>query len=242
MSCDNGSLQKAKAVKDDEFYTPYDVAVELIKPFEKWLVGKKIICPCDSEWSNIYKRLKSLGYDVTAKTQMCNNLFNELDYSQYDVVITNPPWSKTREFFQQIGNSKYLVICNWLLVSYKWFHPDYWSKSDSGGWTNTDKQVRYRFYTNIFNPPEWQAEKGEYVKDNIMYTISCFDYTSRRDFRTVEYDKKEFKRFAFGNGAVVDKNCYSINSKDKQHYIFIDREGGESNGTKQDRANRGQLL
>lgn len=233
MSCDNGSLQKAKVVKDDEFYTPYDIAVALVKPFEKWLVGKKIICPCDSEWSNIYKHLKSLGYDVTIAQEFNNTLFNEMDYSKYDVVITNPPWSKTREFFQQIGNSKYLVICNWLLVSYKWFKTDYWSKSDSSGWTNNDKSVRYRFYTNIFNPHEWQANKGELVKNDIMYTISCFDYTSRRDFRIVEYDKKEFKRFAFGNGAIVDKNCYSISSKDKQHYIFIDREGGENDGTKE---------
>ena len=87
MLANNNVLIKAKAVKNDEFYTPYDVAVELIKPFEKWLVGKKIICPCDCEWSNIYKRLKSLGYDVTAKTQMCNNLFNELNLEQYHKTV-----------------------------------------------------------------------------------------------------------------------------------------------------------
>lgn len=50
----NKTLNKAIAEKNDEFYTPLEIAKKLIDPFIPQLQGKRIICPCDSEWSNIY--------------------------------------------------------------------------------------------------------------------------------------------------------------------------------------------
>ena len=43
----NKHLTKAKTTKDDEFYTSYDHAEMMIRPFAKHLRGKKVLCNCD---------------------------------------------------------------------------------------------------------------------------------------------------------------------------------------------------
>lgn len=64
--------------------------------------NKKIICPCDNKDSNIYKYLKDCYYDVKYDDKEWRNI----DYSKYDLVITNPPFSQVREFI------RHLVVCD----------------------------------------------------------------------------------------------------------------------------------
>lgn len=64
------------------------------------LRGKKIICPCDNKNSNIYKYLKDCYYDVKCDDKEWRNI----DYSKYDLVITNPPFSQVREFIRFLVN------------------------------------------------------------------------------------------------------------------------------------------
>ena len=60
--------------------------------------NKKIICPCDNKNSNIYKYLKDCYYDVKCDDKEWRNI----DYSKYDIVITNPPFTDAREFIRHL--------------------------------------------------------------------------------------------------------------------------------------------
>lgn len=81
---------------DDEFFTMYKDCVRELHKYD--LRGKKIICPCDNKDSNIYKYLKDCYYDVKCD----NKEWRNIDYSKYDIVITNPPFSQVREFLKHL--------------------------------------------------------------------------------------------------------------------------------------------
>ncbi len=97
-------MQQLKTCKrktlDDEFYTMYKDVVRELHKYD--LRNKKIICPCDNKESNIYKYLKDCYYDVKCDDKEWRNI----DYSKYDLVITNPPFSQVREFI------RYLISIN----------------------------------------------------------------------------------------------------------------------------------
>jgi len=193
----NKSLQllKASSIKCDEFYTKLETAKKMIDPFVNYLKNKRIVCPCDTKESYIYIYIKSLGLDVVNLTEY------HTDYSCYDVVITNHPWSQTKEFFEAIKGKKYLIIGNAIAPTSNHFKKwgKYWSKAFSTDWVNTNKKVNCRFYTNIKNI--WKSEKGEWVKNGSIYTVACLDKTSRLDFilcNIIKNDSLTFKRFVFG--------------------------------------------
>ena len=101
---------------DDEFYTLYKDARKGLSPFD--LRGKRIICPCDTEESNIYKYLKDEGLDVEHD---CRE-WRDVDYSRYDIVITNPPFSQAREMIRHlisIGKDFILLVSDVLRYTNK---------------------------------------------------------------------------------------------------------------------------
>ena len=85
---------------DDEFYTMYKDCVRELHKYD--LRGKKIICPCDTKDSNIYQYLKHCYYNVKCDSKEWRNI----DYSKYDLVITNPPFSQVREFIRHLVECK----------------------------------------------------------------------------------------------------------------------------------------
>lgn len=85
---------------DDEFYTMYKDVVRELHKYD--FRGKKIICPCDTKESNIYKYLKDCYYDV----KQSSTDWRKVDYSKYDIVITNPPFSQVREFIRTLADKK----------------------------------------------------------------------------------------------------------------------------------------
>lgn len=85
---------------DDEFYTMYKDVVRELHKYD--FRGKKIICPCDTKESNIYKYLKDCYYDV----KQSSTDWKKVDYSKYDIVITNPPFSQVREFIRTLADKK----------------------------------------------------------------------------------------------------------------------------------------
>lgn len=89
-----------RKTQDDEFYTLYKDAVRELHKYD--FRGKKIICPCDTKESNIYKYLKDCYYDVKCDSKEWRNI----DYSKYDIVITNPPFTDAREFIRHLVSQK----------------------------------------------------------------------------------------------------------------------------------------
>lgn len=112
--------QKLKTCKrktmDDEFYTMYKDAVRELHKYD--LRGKRIICPCDNKQSNIYRYLKDCYYDVKCDDKE----WRKIDYSKYDIVITNPPFSQVREFLTylvSIGIDFIIIVSDVLRYSIK---------------------------------------------------------------------------------------------------------------------------
>lgn len=95
-----------RKILDDEFFTMYKDAVRKLHKYD--LRGKRIICPCDNRESNIYKYLKDCYYNVKCDATE----WRDIDYSQYDVVITNSPFSQAREFIRHLVRCKidFIVI------------------------------------------------------------------------------------------------------------------------------------
>lgn len=138
----NLALNKAKAAKNDEFYTQYCDVENECKHYIKEYEGKIIYLPCDSEESAFWKyfvdnfkgfklkRLTASHYDdggntyrldyngvETLKTPLKGNGdFRSEECTKIkdesDIIITNPPFSLFREFIQWVSNKKYLVLGN----------------------------------------------------------------------------------------------------------------------------------
>ena len=118
---------------DDEWYTSPKLAKEFIDVHWKYIKKfKKIICPCDTEESYIYRELKSRGCDVDCCVDMWN-----CKYENYDLVVTNPPFSMAGKWFKWLNNVvkiKFISFCGWstavgLLVSGKYISEMYISMS-----------------------------------------------------------------------------------------------------------------
>lgn len=89
-----------RVTKDDEFYTRYEDVVRELHKYD--LRERKIICPCDTKKSNIYRYLKHCQYNVTCSSTD----WRKINYNDYDLVITNPPFSQIREFVQHLEHNK----------------------------------------------------------------------------------------------------------------------------------------
>ncbi len=90
-----------KLNKFDECYTKPEIIYPILSLIEQaWF--KNIWCPFDKENSNYVKIFKQAGYNV---------IYSHIDYWQdflkrkpkekYDVIISNPPFSNKRYYFQR---------------------------------------------------------------------------------------------------------------------------------------------
>lgn len=175
MKRDNSNLSKAKQNKNDEFYTLYESIEKEIKQFN--LKGKKIFCNCDSPDSNFYKYFKdkyneiglsglvAIGYSITDKTSFkitydgenetkeniidgsfeSEESINEL--KNCDIVITNPPFSKYRNWFDvvYIQNKKdFINIGTINMVTYKKVFP----------YIKEEKLIVYDYSLMYFKKPD----------------------------------------------------------------------------------------
>ena len=78
------------ATVNDECYTPLEAVTPLLKYIPK---DKRIILPFDTEESYYYKVFKENEYDVTCQHLKDNKDFFFEFYDEYDLIISNPPYS-----------------------------------------------------------------------------------------------------------------------------------------------------
>jgi len=85
--------------KNDEYYTkPY--AVEPIVKFVKR--GAVVWCPFDKPESNFVKVFKENGYNVIHSHIDEGKNFFEYEPSSYDVIVSNPPYSRREAVFERL--------------------------------------------------------------------------------------------------------------------------------------------
>ena len=98
-------MDKVAGSGNDEFYTPYYAIEPLIK-YLKDKQFKKIICPFDTKESRIYKKLVQEGFEVTQSHLDEGVDFFDVDLSQYDCVVSNPPYSIKADVLEKLFDYK----------------------------------------------------------------------------------------------------------------------------------------
>lgn len=155
----NGTLKTKGMIQNDEFFTKRTTVITQCYPLRKYLKNKKIICPCDDKNSEYYKILHDewkLDVSLAPPGNGRRHDMFSVDYKKFDIVITNPPFSKINEFFSLLieNGCKFSILCPWLFIGNKFFlknmiNNSYWSASFSTDWKNSKKHVCCRFHTNI---------------------------------------------------------------------------------------------
>jgi hypothetical protein len=83
--------------RGDEFYTrPEDVA-RILSPMLGSLAGRRVMCPCDGRESAWVQFLMDHGVAVDWST----GDFDAVDFDAYDVIVTNPPFSRLADFVRK---------------------------------------------------------------------------------------------------------------------------------------------
>lgn len=86
-------------VKKDEYYTP-EYAIE---PILKYIPsGAKVWCPFDTVHSNYVKMLNRNGFEVISSHIEDGYDFFNYEPEEYDVIISNPPYSLKGEVFERL--------------------------------------------------------------------------------------------------------------------------------------------
>lgn len=198
----NNPLNKAKVIKNDEFYTLYEDVEKELCYYSSEFENKIIYCNCDGISSNFVKyfinnfnqlRLKKLiatnyitrqtslfddtelkkpiliTYDGITKS-VCN-LKSDGSFSskecidilkQSDIVITNPPFSLFREFFDLLTKheKQFLILGNINAIKYRNIFPMFMNNNIWLGYNNAGmkfnvlnqeklQNVRAIWYTNL---------------------------------------------------------------------------------------------
>lgn len=102
MTINKGFLMCDRTEKGDEVYTPF-YAVE---PLLKYIPKDKIIwCPFDEEWSAFYQLFTENGYKVIRSSIVeGQDFFTYEPEEHYDIIVSNPPFSKKDEVLQRLND------------------------------------------------------------------------------------------------------------------------------------------
>lgn len=131
----NENLRLARQVKNDEFYTRYDDIEKELIHYKDQLKGKIIYCNCDTPESNFVKFFNDVKDEWGIKEVLHSSLDEGISYNspqarellaKCDVVITNPPFSKTRAEYLPLlieSGKKFLFIGNLNLATMKEVFP-----------------------------------------------------------------------------------------------------------------------
>lgn len=114
----------------DEYFTP-SVLVECILPYiEEWArIFEKlhnrppvIWCPFDTAESKYVQILEREGYDVIRSHLNDNKDFFEYEPDEYDIIISNPPFSQKLKIFERIAfdlDKPFMLLMNIMALNYQ---------------------------------------------------------------------------------------------------------------------------
>lgn len=131
----NENLRRAREAKNDEFFTLYnDVKAELCH-YKDYFKGKIVYCNCDTPDSNFVKFLNDVKNEWQIADVWHTSIQEGLSYDsaearellkKCDVVISNPPFSKTRAEYIPLliqSDKQFLFIGNLNMATYKEVFP-----------------------------------------------------------------------------------------------------------------------
>lgn len=83
----------------DESYTPFYAVDPILKYIPK---SMKIWCPFDEEWSAYVQKFKEEGFKVINSHLKTGQDFFEYEPEEYDIIISNPPFSLTDKILERL--------------------------------------------------------------------------------------------------------------------------------------------
>jgi hypothetical protein len=104
MGVIRAKIEYSKNGANDEYYTP-EIAVEMILPFIPNHMTRIWECTAVKE-SKIVKVLRGNGYTVIATHIQSGYDFLEYEPADYDIIITNPPYSMKEKFLSRAFSLK----------------------------------------------------------------------------------------------------------------------------------------
>lgn len=126
----NSRLNHSKRAADDEFYTRMEDIQKTMPDFYGNLKGKSIYMPCDNQDSNFVRYFKENQAVAGIERMGFSSLENGGDFLsnavkarmlQYDVIITNPPYSRFKEFLQFLDTCQkdFLIVAGVNALHYR---------------------------------------------------------------------------------------------------------------------------
>ena len=204
MSCNKSNLARAKAAKDDEFYTLYETVSNELIHYKDELKGKVIYCNCDTDESNFVKFLNEVKEEWGIKEVIHTSLQEGVDFrsdesveilKKCDVVISNPPFSLAREYYKQILDygKDYIILFNLNFFSIEFVFDEIKNERAFLGKSITNG------HTNFLRPD------GS-TKQVSTFFLQSFKYFDKPDFNFYSCeDDEEYDYFDDTNYLNVDK-------------------------------------
>lgn len=217
MPNDHSSLHRAKANKEDEFYTLYENVDKELQHYKKFFKNISILCPCDSILSRFYHWFMDNEDEIQPKDMTFVHYdeecpltdFRNQDWSTNDIIVTNPPFSLIREFIAKLinENKKFLILAPLNVITYKEVYTliqqnKVWLGVNSGDMT--------------FRVPSWYEPRPTryFEKNGVKYRsmgnivwLTNLPHEKRNEFipLTKHYNEKDYPKYDNYNGIEVSK-------------------------------------
>lgn len=99
MAINKGYLTCGRSAESDECMTPFYAVEPLLEFLPK---NKTIWCPFDEEWSAFVQTFRKNGNKVICSHIFDNKDFFEYEPKEYDLIISNPPFSKKDKIIKRL--------------------------------------------------------------------------------------------------------------------------------------------
>ncbi len=213
----NKNLNRAKRVKNDEFYTRVeDIALEVSK-YRDYFRGKSVLCNCNDVGSafcqyfhnNFHelglKNLITVSYGTNAtkieynkseskllgngdfRSKECIELLNEAD-----IVVTNPPFSLFREYIDILmaHKKKFLIVGNLNAIKYSNIFPLLMENKIRLGYNSISKFTQADGSIKKFGNIVWYTNlPRSYKKLQLDKTFNEEDYPKYDNYNAIEVSR-----------------------------------------------------
>lgn len=205
----NKELNNARKSKNDEYYTKWEDVVAGLEPYREYFKGKKVLLPCDDgHVSMFYKYFKenyhSLGLSYLTATSYNGYCFDydgenenviytecipfqcSLHEEDYDVSVTNPPFSIIKEYYEHAKRKPCIFVGTVMHLKYKGIIEDFFDGKLHVGYNknsmvfttpNGDKNVPCCLFMGTVKPtnPHYKDPKPSKNVDPTFYNIDGTD-------------------------------------------------------------------
>lgn len=199
-----------KSINDDSFnelYTLPEEAKKFLDPYKKYLEGKKIYCPCDSEDSAIVKYLKN-NVNCEVFYQWKKDFNSEeirAEMLKCDVIVTNPPF-RMKELRPLVNFilENHLDFIFWgsnynATLYFNIAHQYDFQRANQHPYLNNKGEIKYapsRLYSSFPVKHKFKMRK-DHLLDYMPYTSLFFFDKDEYEFvgRAKQRNPKDFARF-----------------------------------------------